>query len=249
MTEIRVVILDLWQTILIDEREWGRERTRIRLEGAQQALNDFGEFYTEDQLREAYRACYRTCRAVREEGRDLTFKQQVETFVQNIDEGLLERVDRQTFARILNRYADAFYDSPPTIADGVHDMLETLKLRDYRLGLISNTGMTPGSLFRAFMEEVKILEFFDNLTFSDEVMMSKPAPAIFLHTLESMDALVEHTVFVGDHLRNDIMGAQELGMRTVWVEGFDTSELDVTPTTSIKVIADLPDALERLKEG
>jgi putative hydrolase of the HAD superfamily len=249
MAEIQVVLLDLWQTILIDEREWGRERTRIRLEGAQQALQDFGESYTEDHLREAYRSCYRTCRAVREEGRDLTFKQQVETFVGNIDNGLLERIDRQTFARILNRYADAFYDSPPAIADGVHDMLETLKLRDYRLGLISNTGMTPGRLFRAFMEKVGIIEFFDQLTFSDEIMMSKPAPAIFLHTLTSMGALIEHTVFVGDHLRNDIMGAQELGMRTVWVEGFDTSGLDVTPTTSIEKIADLPDALEHLKQS
>lgn len=249
MAEIQVVILDLWQTILIDEREWGRERTRIRLEGAQQALNDFGESYTEDHLREAYRAGYRTGRAVRDEGRDVTFKQQVETFVGNIDEGLLERIDRQTFARILDRYADAFYDSPPTIADGVYDMLVALKLRNYRLGLISNTGMTPGRLFRAFMEEAKIIEFFDHLTFSDEVMMSKPAPAIFLHTLASMGALVEHTVFVGDHLRNDIKGAQDVGMRTIWVEGFDTSELDVTPTTSIKKIADLPDALDRLKES
>jgi putative hydrolase of the HAD superfamily len=249
MTDIQVVILDMWQTILIDEREWGRERTRIRLLGAQQALQDFGESYTEDHLREAFRACYRTCRAVREEGGDLTFKHQVETFVNNVDEGLLERIDRQTFARVLNRYADAFYDSPPTIADGVHDMLGTLKQRDYRLGLISNTGMTPGRLFRAFMEEVDIIQFFDHLTFSDEVMMSKPAPAIFLHTLASMDAHIEHTVFVGDHLRNDIMGAQELGMRTVWVEGFDTSGLEITPTTSIEKIADLPDALERLKES
>ena len=249
MADVLVVILDLWQTILIDQRDWGRERTRIRLEGAQQALQEFGESYTEDQLREAYRACYRTCRAVREEGRDLSFKQQVETFVGNIDDGLLERVDRQTFARILNRYADAFYDSPPVVADGVHDMLKTLKLRDYRLGLISNTGMTPGRLFRAYMEEIEIIGFFDHLTFSDEVLMAKPAPAIFLHTLASMGALVDHTVFVGDHLRNDIMGAQELGMRTVWVEGFDTSELDVTPTASIKKIADLPDALEGLKES
>ncbi len=130
MTDIQVVILDLWQTILIDEREWSRERTRIRLEGAQQALQDFGESYTEDHLREAYRACYRTCRAVREEGRDLTFKQQVETFVGNIDDGLLERIDRQTFARILNRYADSVSDTTPDIADGGGGRLEKLKLRD-----------------------------------------------------------------------------------------------------------------------
>ena len=57
---------------------------------------------------------------------------------------------------------------------------------------------------------------------------------------------VEETVHVGDHLLNDIVGAQELGMRTVWVEGFDASETEVRPTATIQRIADLPDALVRL---
>ena len=247
MSDIQAVTIDLWQTLIIDQQEWGRERARLRIEGALEALRDAGQPFTEEQVRDAYRACYRFCRTVREEGRDVSFKEQVEVFVRGIDDGLLERISRETFARILNRYAGSFYDSPPVMADGVPAMLQALKEREYRIGLISNTGMTPGRVFRAYLENLGIIQFFDHLTFSDEVLLAKPSRAIFLHTLASIGCGVGQAVHVGDHRLNDIVGAQEVGIRTVWVEGFDTSEVDVTPTATIQRIADLPEALEQLR--
>ena len=247
MADIQVVTLDLWQTLVIDNQEWGRERARLRIEGAVEALRDDGEHFSEDQVREAYRACYRACRAIREEEQDVSFKEQVQIFLRGIADGLLERISRETFARILNRYADAFFDSPPVMAEGVPGMLKTLKEREYRLGLISNTGMTPGRVFRAYLEDLDIIQFFDHLTFSDEILLTKPSRAIFLHTLSSIGCQVDQAVHVGDHLRNDISGAQKVGIRTVWLEGFDTGQADVTPTATIQRIADLPEALDKLK--
>ena len=247
MPNIQVVTLDLWQTLVIDQQEWARERARLRVDGAVEALHDAGEPFTEEQVREAYRACYRTCHAIREEERDISFKDQVQMFVRGIDDGLLERIGRDTFARILNRYAHAFFESPPVLADGVPEMLQTLKDRDYRIGIISNTGMTPGRLLRAFLEELDIIQFFDHLTFSDEILLAKPSRAIFLHTLASMGCLADQAVHVGDHLRNDIAGAQDVGIRTVWVAGFDDGDVNVTPTATIHRIADLPEALKKLR--
>ena len=249
MSDIQVVTLDLWQTLVLDTREWARIRTQIRIEDTVEALREAGEDVTEDQVREAFRAGYRKCRAVREQGMELLFKEQVETFVRGISEGIMERISRETFAYILNRYADAFYDSPPMIAGGVPEMLMELKEADYRIGLISNTGMTPGRLFRAYLEEQGIVAFFDHLTFSDEVQMVKPFPHIFLHTFASIGCTAANTVHVGDHLKNDIVGATQLGMRTVWLRGVDESEVDATPTIAIDSISELPDALERLKRG
>ena len=246
MSDIQVVTLDLWQTLIIDQREWGRERTRLRIEGAMEALHDAGEPVTEEQAREAYRACYRTCRAILQQGQDVSFKEQVQIFVRGMADGLLERISRETFARILNRYADSFFESPPTMADGVPQMLQTLKDRGYRIGIISNTGMTPGRLFRTYMEQLEILHYFDNLTFSDEVLLAKPSRAIFLHAMASLGCIAEQTVHVGDHRRNDILGAQGAGIRTVWLEGVDSSDVDVTPTITIQHIAELPEALEKL---
>jgi len=246
MPDIQVVTLDLWQTLIIDRQGWSRERARLRVQGAVQALHDAEEPFTEEQVREAYLASHRTHHSIQRDERDISFKEQVQAFVRSIGDGLLDRISRDTFARILNRYAHAFFDSPPVMADGVPGMLLTLRSSGYRIGLISNTGMTPGRLFRAYMEELGILQFFEHLTFSDELLLSKPSRAIFLHSLASMGCPPDQAIHVGDHLRNDIGGAQQAGMRTVWLAGFDDSDVDVTPSAVIQRIADLPDALEKL---
>ncbi len=246
MPTIQVVTLDLWQTLMVDRQEWGRERTRLRIGGTVDALHDAGETATEAHVREAYRACYLACEAVRQEGRDVSFKEQVQIFVRGISDGLLERISRDTFARILNRYADAFFESPPAMVEGVPDMLSALKDKGYRLGIISNTGQTPGRLIRAYLEDLDIIQFFDHLTFSDEVRLSKPTPAIFLHTLATMGCLAEQVVHVGDHLLNDVLGAHQVGIATVWVKGFDASAVQVTPAVTIDSITDLPGVLDTL---
>ena len=52
---IRGVTFDLWQTLLMDNRELGLARMQVRLDGAKQALEEVGEEFSEDQIREAYR--------------------------------------------------------------------------------------------------------------------------------------------------------------------------------------------------
>ena len=249
MASIEAVTLDLWQTLVVDTREWGRLRTQIRIDDTVAALQEVGEQVTEEQVREAFRAGYREGRSIREQGLELTFREQVETFVTGISEGIMDRISGETFTHILNRYSDAFYDSPPMLPEGIPEMLLSLRTAGYKVGLISNTGMTPGQLFRAYFKEHGIADFFDYMTFSDEVGMSKPASPIFFHTFASMGCNAANTVHVGDHKKNDIAGASEIGMRTVWLQGFDESDVEVNPTTVIENILDLPQALKRLESG
>ena len=92
MTNITAVTFDLWQTLLLDNRERGSARATVRLEGTEQALNKFGEAYDLEHIREAYRACYQHCRLIREDGLDVSFQEQIEIFVNNIND--LQRVFR-----------------------------------------------------------------------------------------------------------------------------------------------------------
>lgn len=247
MADIQLVTLDLWQTLVMDTREWRRERNRIGIEDCHADLTAAGEEFTVDQVREGFRTAGRQCREIRQQGLDVSFREQVQMFIKGIDPGLLERLGRDTFATILNHYADAFYESPPMIGEGVLETLLTLKQSNYILAIISNTGTTPGRTFRSYLEDQGMDIFFDHLTFSDEVLSSKPARSIFMHTLVSVGCTPAMTVHVGDHLRNDILGANELGIRSIWLEGQDDSKLDVKPTLSIKHIRELPAALETLK--
>ncbi|PKB65992.1 MAG: hypothetical protein BZY81_08400 [SAR202 cluster bacterium Io17-Chloro-G4] len=220
MTDITTVTFDLWQTLLLDNRAVGSARAMVRLEGTQQALDRFGEAYELEHIREAYRACYRHCRLIREEGLDISFQDQVEVFVNNISDGLVERLDPVTLQEIARVYADSFLVHPPKPHTQALAVLRDLKAMGLGIGLISNTGMTPGALFRTFLEQHGLLSYFDTLTFSDEVKLAKPNREIFMLTLRAMGASPSESIHVGDHVTNDVVGANMLGMKTVWITGF-----------------------------
>jgi putative hydrolase of the HAD superfamily len=235
--KITAVTFDLWQTLLLDNREQGQARALVRLEGAQDALGRFGEHYDLEHIRQAYRACYRRCHQIRDEERDISFREQVETFINNISPGLVDRLDQGTLEDIVRIYADSFLVHPPRPHAEAVPVLRALHEMGMRLGLISNTGMTPGTTFRTFLEHHGILDYFDILTFSDEVRLAKSSTEIFLMTLRAMGVSPTEAVHVGDHVVNDVVGAKRSGLKTVWITGFyereDPSDPESEPDASV----------------
>ena len=231
MSELKAVTFDLWQTLLLDNRELGRARTLVRLEGAQSVLARLGMEFDLETIRLGYRACYWECQRVREEHRDLSFRQQVEFFIDRIEDGLLSRLDPEAVDEIESIYSDSFFVHPPLPHRDAVAVLRDVKSMGLSVGLISNTGMTPGVAFRRFLEEKGMLGYFDTLTFSDEVLLSKPSDEIFLMTLRAMGATPEQSIHVGDHVKNDVVGANRCGLKTVWITGFYENEDPANPET------------------
>ena len=250
MTEITTLTFDLWQTLLLDTRELGRARAQVRLEGAQNALIKFGEDYQLELIREAYRACYRYCHAIRDRNLDVSFREQVEIFVEYISPGLVDRLPEELFQEILTAYADSFFVHPPLPHTDARKVLEETKDQGLRIGLISNTGMTPGVTFRQFLDQHHLLNFFDVLTFSDEVRLAKPSDKIFLITLKGLGAEPSESVHIGDHVVNDVVGAKQVGMKTVWIEGFyerpEGSGPEAEPDATVADLGLVPSAIRKL---
>ena len=250
MSLIKAVTFDLWQTLLLDNREQGRARAQVRLEGAQKALLNRGLAFDLDHIREAYRACYRRCRRIREDNVDISFREQVEISINFISEGLVDRLDEETISAIVRPYADSFFVFPPELHEDAKDVLQQIKGQGLAIGLISNTGMTPGSTFREFLQQHGVLDYFDVLTFSDEVRLAKPSDEIFRMTLRSLDAAPEETVHVGDHVLNDVVGARRCGLKTVWITGFYENENPADPEThpdaTVQDLGLVPQAVARL---
>ena len=251
MAVIKGVTFDLWQTLLLDNRELGRARMQVRLNGAIDALQDAGERFGEDRVREAYRQCYRTCHDIRAQELDVSFMEQVEIFISNIDDGLLQRLSEEVVRRIATIYADSFCHHPPTLHPSAVEVLRGVKEGGYSVGLISNTGMTPGATFRSYMEQLGILGYFDTLTFSDEVRLAKPSREIFIRTAKELGAPPEQVVHVGDHLLNDVLGARNAGMKTIWIETHEEGrqEVDVRPDITVPSLELVNGAIETLSPG
>ncbi len=243
MADIDTVTFDLWLTLIIDNRDLGRARTQRRLEGAMEALTDAGYDFSLDHLREAYRSCYRACHAIHDEEKDVTFDEQVNMFIDFIDDDLSKRLDVSTVERITYWYAESFFDHPPRVDPEAYGCLEELSREGYKLGMISNTGMTPGRLFRRYLAQHNLLDFFQTLTFSDEVRLSKPSVEMFHMTLDALGTTPDRAVHLGDHIANDIYGGNKAGMWTALLRDAEGQERIAEAHLNVQSLAEFPQAL------
>ena len=250
MTQISAVTFDLWQTLILDTRANGIARSNLRLTGTSEALQSAALDYELDELQQAYEKCSAYCREIREGNKDIHFDQQVEVFIRFIDPALLENLSRQAIEQIRETYCDAFFSYPPFPHPNAIEVLFSIKNMGLKLGVISNTSMTPGYAFREFLDEHKLLEYFDILTFSDEVLISKPSNKIFHRTLSELKVAPGQTVHVGDHPITDVNGANLAGLGSIWIEGFYKNDEFGLPgikaDVNVQDLKEVPNAIAEL---
>lgn len=128
----------------------------------------------------------------------------------------------------LGRFLEAEHEawSPARqMGDSTHALLDSLRCRDLRLGLVSNA-FDPGWLLHRDLERMGLAERLDAAVFSSEIGRRKPDPLIFETVLERLDVEPERALFVGDRRYEDIRGASEVGMQTVLALWFRADEDD-----------------------
>src|SRR4026209_1559574 len=126
----------------------------------------------------------------------------------------------------LDRYLVAeheAWDPARLLGPHTHALLESLRARGLKLGLVSNA-FDPGWLLHRDLEQMGIAQRLDFSVFSSEVGKRKPHPAIFERALGALGVEPENALFVGDRLYEDVRGAGELGMTTVQAVWFRADE-------------------------
>jgi HAD superfamily hydrolase (TIGR01549 family) len=129
---------------------------------------------------------------------------------------------------------------------GSLEVVERLRRAGVKLGIISDTGFSPGRVLRGFLSRAGLLHRFEPaaLTFSDEVGVPKPNPRIFRAALEALAVEPSQAVHVGDLRATDVAGARAVGMRSVrftgcYKDGSDGPEANAV----ISRLTDLPTVL------
>jgi putative hydrolase of the HAD superfamily len=101
-----------------------------------------------------------------------------------------------------------------TVAEDVVPTLSRLRDRGYKLAIVSNT-LIPGFVLDRHLELHSLLEFFPVRIYSSEVGYRKPHPRIFELAMRTVGVSPAESLFVGDLVKKDIVGARGVGMRAV----------------------------------
>ncbi len=209
---IRAVTFDLWNT-LVQNRNYGE----FRLPKLREFLSRNGVELDDTRLLEVYQAGFRYSSELhRGSGRRHVMTDEIVGHV--LDQvGLRDRCD---WTPLVDAYEEAVLNDPPKLKEGARETLEVLHGR-VRIGLISDTGTSPGRVVRRILSEYGVLDYFDVTVFSDEVGYCKPNDVVFRVALEALDMEPSEALHVGDLVKNDVVGAKRVGMRTAWLRTVD----------------------------
>ena len=241
---IRALVFDLWGTLIVDnpQRDEPRRETRVRL--ALEALRSAGHAFPAEKVAVALRKLGAEHGVLHGRGRDIAVPEKVSFFLDRIEPGLGERLDTDGWRAIEDALVAPGRLLPPLPAPGAVGVLQEAQRRGLALGLISNTGLTPGYVLREILADYGLLPYLQILTFSDEARLAKPAEQIYHCTLEALGVAATDAVFIGDMPAIDVAGPQAVGMWTVQV---GDQQLDgVRPHARIDALPELFPALERL---
>ncbi|BAI63030.1 putative haloacid dehalogenase [Methanocella paludicola SANAE] len=254
MNSIDTVTFDVWNTLLV--HEFYDDRVKLaRVERIEKALDCAGFRFSRDDLLKAYDYSEASLCSLWKDERDASLDGHVALFL----DGLGLEADEYHKDILRQPYADALLDFKPVMVEGAPDVLASLKKKGYRIGLISNTGRTPGETIRRVLDGYGILKYFDATVFSNELGYIKPNRRIFERALSGLGSRAANAVHVGDSVLLDIYGAREAGMSailfnkySVRFEKYATRYYEAngrsgTPDAAVERLADVTSAVEALE--
>jgi putative hydrolase of the HAD superfamily len=250
---LEAVTFDFWETLAQDSPENLRRGRDLRVDGLCAALRNAGFDRPREALEAAHDEAGRRIAAIWETGRDVGTREQVRILLEGLDPSLPGAVGGEAWPALEEAYAAPALSFPPAPRPGAARALWGLRARGVRIGLISNTGRTPGRVLRIMLQRAGLLEHFEALTFSDEAGIRKPDPRVFRWTLNKLGARPEHSAHVGDNLAADVGGAQAAGSRGIHLANGAPAPLSdpgaddpgVRPDATIRGFDELLATLER----
>ena len=117
----------------------------------------------------------------------------------------------------------------------VREMLLDIKAKGSRVFLVSNAQ----SCFTIDeLHTTELYDIFDGIIISSDVGVKKPSTRIFDIAFERFGITADESVYVGNDMRDDVLGATKLGIRTVYIHTEQSGEypdMDIPePTFTVK---------------
>lgn len=202
---------------------------------ASQFANKFSEVISE----------YYRCRAI-----DLIERPVEESLKKTLAYFSLENLSTE----VMTKAVEAMYtytESWWQVEKDAHKTLQLLRHQGYRMALISNASNSPD--LNRLIDNHDLRDYFEVVVISADEGIRKPDPQIFLNTLKSLNVEPKDAIMIGDTLPADVLGAKNVGMRSIWItrradrpENRGVAD-SIHPDFMIDDLASLPELLATLK--
>ncbi len=154
--------------------------------------------------------------------------------------------EEKIFTIINNRLA-ALKDTFDAIPEESFQLLNELKSRGIKIGLITNTFSDE----REIIKESRLFPYFDVALISYEQGICKPAPEMYQRMIERLGVAPEECLYVGDGGSRELYGARDAGMKAVQCTWFADRayepHIPCPPLDEFEHVAHQMDVLDFLK--
>lgn len=243
---LKAVLFDLWGTLIAEDPAAGEARRLLRVRLAREALADAGFDFAASDIEAAFLAAGVEHELVHASERDFTAHGRTVAYLRQVDDRIGERLDEHMWARMDEAILTPMLTHRPVIMKDARETLEAVRAQGLSVGLISNTGITPGFVLRSILDDMGLWRLLHHAVFSDEAELAKPAAALFAGALDEMGVAPDEAAFLGDQPRLDVAGALRAGMWSLQIG--DVAAVDgIAPHARIDALAGLLPALRSLE--
>jgi len=224
---LHAITFDLWNTV-IENRFYGKQRLNYLID----FLQNHSYEISLDELEEKYNSVLDRHRTTEKKFGLIHF--QLEDRLKELFFSMNLDITPLLLNKLIVDLEDMLLLNPPPLMDGVKETLDILS-PNFKLGLISDTGITPGRVLRKVLEKHGILQYFQTTVFSNETGYLKPSSVMFETALKNLGIKSENAIHIGDLLQTDIKGAKEFGMKAIWIS---YNEIPLENYSEIRIILD-----------
>lgn len=209
-----LISIDFWDT-LVDGRTGGSKRRNYRIHALREVAANAGETLSDEEIEQTFQATSSRFHEVWfEEQRTMTLE---ELIYFTTDQLGFKPTQKET-EWLAQKFDDSLWEGPPAIIPSAKEIIPQLA-EIYQLAIISDTMFSSGKILRQYLENNKLLHYFNSFVFSDEVGYSKPNPKAYHKVLKETGSIAGQSYHIGDRLNTDIAGAKRVGMQAILFTG------------------------------
>jgi len=261
----RYVTFDLWETLIFDDPDSDEARGRMRCKGLQSVLAEHEIQLAIEDLYRAYDQSGPRFQVTWDTNEEVPILEQIKMIVESAAGKSITL--GAPWAKVLeDAYVNPILAIPPKLSKDAPTVLAAVRSRGYKIGLISNTGRSPGNALRKLLNDFDVLKFFEATVFSNEVGRRKPDITIFDRAAQLLGAQNRDVVHVGDNPKADFWGARNAGMRAILLDqvppnssrwgphslfalaraNTSTNELGIDSNLRMRSLTETPDLVDKL---